>query len=120
MANRNEVLHRHINPNFANKSRIGLPLALALLTVLLFRHNVRIEDKITGKPSYPINAMHTPEEQNTQSKKLPNKIFGITQKCSASLPAECTWVCSRVDPSNKHVLEWNNSQLQNCLINITE
>ena len=117
--NRNEVLHRHINPNFANKSRIGLPLALALITVLLFRHNVRIEDKITGRPSYPINAMHMPEEQNAQSKKLPNKIFGITQKYSASLPAECTWVCSHVDPSNKHVLEWNNSKLQNCMINIT-
>ena len=63
--------------------------------------------------------MHMPEEHNTQSQKLPNKIFGITRKYSASLLAECTWVCSHVDLGNKHVLEWNNSQLQNCLINIT-
>ena len=31
----NEALHRHINPSFTNKCRIGLPLALALLTILL-------------------------------------------------------------------------------------
>ena len=52
--NRNEVLHRHINPHFANKSRIGLPLAIALLTVLLYQHNCRIEEKITNKPSIPL------------------------------------------------------------------
>ena len=52
--NRNEALHRHINPSFTNKCRIGLPLALALLTILLYRHNINIEEKVTGKPSNPI------------------------------------------------------------------
>ena len=49
--NRNEALHRHLNPHFANRSRIGLPLALALMTILLFQHNCRIEAKLTGKQS---------------------------------------------------------------------
>ena len=34
--NRNEVLHRHINPHFRSRSRIELPLALALLSILFF------------------------------------------------------------------------------------
>lgn len=52
--NRNEVLHRHINPKFANKSKVGPPLALALLTVLLYWHNISIEEKLSEKPSHPI------------------------------------------------------------------
>ena len=43
--NRNENLHRHINPHFSNRSRIGLPFALALLTILFFNHNCSIEEK---------------------------------------------------------------------------
>jgi len=50
-ANRNKALHGHLDPHFANRSRIGLPLALALLTILLFQHNCRIEAKLTGKHS---------------------------------------------------------------------
>lgn len=41
--NRNEALHRHLNPHFANRSRIGVPLALTLMAILLFQHNCRIE-----------------------------------------------------------------------------
>ena len=41
--NRNEALQRHLNPHFANRSRIGFPLALALIAILLFQHNCRIE-----------------------------------------------------------------------------
>lgn len=43
--NRNEALHRHINPHFKTKTKIGLPLALALLTLLLYEHNNRITEK---------------------------------------------------------------------------
>ena len=43
--NRNEALHRHINPHFKTKTKIGLPLALALLTLLLYEHNSRITEK---------------------------------------------------------------------------
>ena len=46
--NRNENLHRHINPHFSNRSRIGLPIALALLTILLYRHNLSILEKMNG------------------------------------------------------------------------
>ena len=48
--NRNEALHCHINPYFANKSRIGLPLALALLTILFHQHNCRVEEKQSALP----------------------------------------------------------------------
>jgi hypothetical protein len=41
--NYNEALHRHINPHFSHAGRIGLPLAYALLTVLLFVHNNKKE-----------------------------------------------------------------------------
>ena len=47
--NRNENLHRHINPHFLNRSRMELPLALALITILLFHHNRTIEEKLIGK-----------------------------------------------------------------------
>ena len=41
--NYNEALHRHINPHFSHAGRIGLPLAYALLTVILFVHNCKKE-----------------------------------------------------------------------------
>ena len=44
--NRNEALHRHINPYFKTKTKICLPLALTLLTLLLYEHNNRITEKI--------------------------------------------------------------------------
>ena len=52
--NRNEALHRHVNPHFANKCKIGLLLALALLSILLYQHNVKNEKSITGSPAIPI------------------------------------------------------------------
>ena len=42
-ANYNEALHRHINPNFNHAGRMGLPLAYALLTILLYIHNCEKE-----------------------------------------------------------------------------
>lgn len=39
--NRNENLHRSINP-FFSRCRMGIPLALALLTVLFHRHNQKL------------------------------------------------------------------------------
>ena len=37
----NEALHRYINPHFSHAGRMGLPLAYALLTILLYRHNCK-------------------------------------------------------------------------------
>jgi hypothetical protein len=48
--NRNERLHRHVRPHFSH-TRLGLPLALALMTVLLYQHNSRLIENITGYPS---------------------------------------------------------------------
>ena len=45
--NYNEALHRYINPHFTHAGRIGLPLAYALLTVLLHLYNCRKTSKDT-------------------------------------------------------------------------
>lgn len=74
-ANRNKALHRHLNPHFANRSRIGLPLALALLTILLFQHNCRIEAKLTGKQSPSIQLWRC-QHDNTSS----SPTFGIQRR----------------------------------------
>lgn len=37
----NEALHRYINPHFSHVRKIGLPLAYALLTILLYKHNCK-------------------------------------------------------------------------------
>ena len=37
----NEALHQYINPHFNHAGRMGLPLAYALLTILLYRHNCK-------------------------------------------------------------------------------
>ena len=39
--NRNERLHRHLKPLFS-RTPMGLPMALALMTVLLFQYNSRL------------------------------------------------------------------------------
>ena len=39
--NYNEALHRHINPHFNHAGRMGLPLAYALLTIILYRYNCK-------------------------------------------------------------------------------
>ena len=43
----NEALHRFINPHFTHAGRIGLPLAYALLTILLHIHNCKKEDSFS-------------------------------------------------------------------------
>lgn len=45
--NHNEALHRYINPHFNHAGRMGLPLAYALLTILLYRHNCKKESSST-------------------------------------------------------------------------
>lgn len=45
--NHNEALHRFINPHFTHAGRIGLPLAYALLTLLLHTHNSKKNGKST-------------------------------------------------------------------------
>ena len=73
--NRNEALHRHLNPHFANRSRIGLPLALALLTILLFQHNCKIEKKLTSEQPPTIKLWRCLHETTN-----PSPTFGIQEK----------------------------------------
>lgn len=51
--NHNERLHCHIRPHFSH-TRLGLPLALALMTILLHVHNSRLMDKLIGTSAKPI------------------------------------------------------------------
>jgi hypothetical protein len=96
--NRNEALHRHINPNFTNKCRIGLPLALALLAILLYRHNICIEEKLIGRLSYPIECKQCDETQ------VPTPYhYGVHRKCTPEL----SWITSDVKHNSIDFSELN-------------
>lgn len=47
--NRNERLHRHLKPHFSF-SRLGLPMALALMTLLLYQYNSKVMEKMGASP----------------------------------------------------------------------
>lgn len=51
--NKNENLHRMVNP-FFSRCRMGLPLVLALLTILFHRHN----QKLSSDPKTPLPIVH--------------------------------------------------------------
>ncbi len=85
--NRNEVLHRHINPRFSNKCKIGLPLALALLAILLHVHNTKIEEKITGSPSFLIS--------NNQSQETYH--YGVSRKYDTPDSELPSWITSDIE-----------------------
>ena len=71
--NRNEYLHKTINP-FFSRCRIGIPLALALLTILFHRHNKRLLD------TQQLPVLHA---RALKSTRLPNEEhFGVIDKDS--------------------------------------
>lgn len=47
--NRNERLYRHLKPLFS-QTRLHLPMALALMTILLYQYNCHLFEKQTGTP----------------------------------------------------------------------
>lgn len=51
--NRNERLHRHLKPHFSY-TRLGLPMALALMTILLYVYNSQLLQKKMGIPEKPL------------------------------------------------------------------
>ena len=76
--NYNEALHRYINPHFTHAGRIGLPLAYALLTILLHVYNCRKTSRDTL-----LDAVYT--QLGFYTSDTPAK-FGITPKdCDANL-----------------------------------
>ena len=66
--NRNENLHKIINP-FFSRCRIGIPLALALLTILFHRHNKRLLD------AQPLPVLHARASKSTSPPNEEN--FGV-------------------------------------------
>ena len=72
--NRNERLHRHIKPHFSH-TRLGLSLALALMTVLFYQYNSRYLQKVTRKPRKPIWYQNATTNIDTTSDN-----FGIVDK----------------------------------------
>ena len=82
--NRNEGLHRLLNTHFRTCSRVGLPLALVLLTVLLYHHNCHIQEKITGHPCEPLLMTKDVALQNP----MHTTTFGLISKGSQSSERE--------------------------------
>ena len=113
--NRNEALHRHVNPHFANKCRIGLPLALALLTILLYKHNCRIEEKITGNPALPIALW---KYQHRDTIQHPILEFGI-QKKDPQLQ-RTTWICSAVADISSIALDPSSLEKESVNVSLSE
>ena len=102
--NRNERLHRHIRPHFTH-TRLGLPLALALMTLLLHQHNSRIIEKCTGqcvKPIYFEPKPVTPEQFGITDKHKHQQLWGVQnlQKLSLSC-ADLDSIASTVTLNNE-------------------
>ena len=76
--NYNEALHRFINPHFVHAGRIGLPLAYALLTLLLHMHNCRKSSKDTL-----LDAVYT--KLGFYTSPTPAKFGIIPKECDADL-----------------------------------
>ena len=72
--NRNENLHSHINP-FFRRCRMGIPLAVALLTTLFHCHN----QKIGSVPSILSAKLYKAEYKKKSFDKSPEN-FGIVKK----------------------------------------
>ena len=88
--NRNENLHRFINPYF-RRCRMGIPLALALLTILFHHHN----KKHTELP-YILSARALFKADDTTSNQ--DVCFGIISK--TDLPSTDSWIfAKKVDSS---------------------
>lgn len=70
--NHNEAIHRVLNTHFSRLSKIGIPLALAIITIVLYQHNSKIQKKVTGE------AVHLSDTVLEESEN-----FGIIKKeCS--------------------------------------
>ena len=108
--NRNETLHRCINP-FFRRCRMGIPLAVALLTILFHHHNCKsgsVSSILSARASYNQDIAtadhHTRFRQKTQSPYINSWIFGPHSYCSLPLvnPNELTEV--HLSPDIEHIV----------------
>ena len=74
--NRNENLHRSINP-FFSRCRMGIRLAMALLTVLFHRHNQKLSPASTAISILSVRALY-PRVSNSSTEE--HTCFGIMKK----------------------------------------
>ena len=86
--NKNEALHRHINPHFNRRNKLGLPLALALLTILFHQYNSKKLDKNTPQRRSVYLKQYLSSGSNN-----PPSTFGILRK--EHIPSNLTWVISK-------------------------
>lgn len=110
--NRNEALHRHINPHFTNKTRIGLPLAIALLAILLYQHNCRIEEKITHTPPTPIALW--------KHKHRDNQTVVSTTLSKGKSKEQKGWFCSSVADLSNVIFSPSCLQDETVNVNLSE
>ena len=67
-------VHCHINPYFSHVGRMGIPLALAILTIQIYRHNIK-KEKNNSLVRFFITAALSEVSQHTI-----NRHFGIMEK----------------------------------------
>ena len=75
--NKNENLHKNINP-FFSRCRMGIPLALALLSILFHHHNLKVS-KCDGSVLSILSAKAKYQIPKLQTTTVPEK-FGIVSK----------------------------------------
>ena len=85
---RNEAFHRVLNTHFSRISRIGIPLALALLTVLIYQHNCKIQEKVTGVAPIPFILL---KEDTGRLNNGLKESFGVVSK-SVSAGGNTDWI----------------------------
>ena len=81
---RNEALHRHVNPHFSHSGRMGITLAYALLSILLYTYNAKKEknpeNSLTGLIAAKLEAA---QKCSTSAE------FGIVGKQKALVSEDC-------------------------------
>ena len=105
--NRNEALHKQLNTYFANRSRIGLPFALSLLTIIFFQHNCYVDEKLTGKRVQNISSW---KRQNYTASTVSQMKFGIYPKDIQEHP-QVSWISRNLTD----VAALNSSTLQQAI-----
>ena len=84
--NKNENLHKNINP-FFSRCRMGIPLALALLSVLFHEHNLKCDGNVVS--ILPAKARYQTPQQQTIT--MPEE-FGIVGK--ENITENDSWIFS--------------------------
>ncbi len=85
---RNEAFHRVLNTHFGRLSRIGIPLALALLTVLIYQHNCKLQEKVTGEPQLPLPLL----KEKFSSSDANMECFGVVSKTNPENLDDNSWI----------------------------